>query len=174
VIIVLLALFISTNISADNINMKAYADLNFGDSFSTIKDKCKNSDEIEIHFDKAFVKIEDVDYQLIFYLYEDQLIQIICKGETINGDFGNSELNEQRDKLVDKISAIYGPPTDVNNSNYQWVGDFYMQYTDKWLMGNKHIYVGLCKDDMDYFNSFIIRHVSMYNEAITANKISNF
>ena len=163
-LLLVIVLSLSLNILAEDDSLKAYRDIKFKDSESTVREKWNDDEKITSNMGYPHVSFNHVGYDLYFDFYEDQLYSITFYGPEHTADYFDTDLKNQRNQLVRMISNKYDSPDMEKELNFFDVENGYITYTHKWNIDDKRIIIGTGGTDYKYYNTLIIEYLPLYNK----------
>lgn len=138
---------------ADTTNVKAYGEINFGESLSTVERKIEQDEGIRLFASKwddkvwARTGINEERYNVNFYFFEDQLYRVRIGSPDRTADKFDSIVKDFRNTLVDLIKSQYGSPSLTQQVSFWNIKPGYITWSHVWkaedLPQNKEIKVGL-------------------------------
>ena len=121
-------------------NVKAYGNINFGESRSIVKRKVNQNPDIEASFnidweDNIYfseIVIGQYTYDLNFHFYKDELYRVVVSSPKRTADYFDTFVKSSRDKLVELIEPQYGRPSWENDISFFDVKSGYTTWSHVW------------------------------------------
>lgn len=131
---------------------RAYRDIHFGDSFSTVAQKVFTDDSFTDLFGRPisevstarspteqlqwkygiYVTVGGVLYNAYFDFYDDKLFRVRLQSDTKNASMFDTEVARLRDNLADVITRAHGAPTSTRRIQFFDMQDYHIVWSHRW------------------------------------------
>ncbi len=165
--------------------VKAYEDINFGESKATTKYKVKQSQDIELSVVSDWgntlstetvivVQSQKVTFDIYFHFYENQLYRVEIESPDRTADYFDSSVKAFRNKLVDIIERQYGGASRTYDVDFLDVESGMIIWSHIWgskdVGENKEIKIGFSTYEAEYESVMHINYLPLLRSKEQAEK----
>ncbi|MBK5263502.1 MAG: hypothetical protein JJE17_13205 [Peptostreptococcaceae bacterium] len=165
--------------------VKAYGDINFGDSKEVVEKKVLKNPKIEVSpyltfsvFFMADINIpvgrDTYSFSMDFDFFNDQLYQVTISSPDRTASYFDSDVKAFRDKLVEIVESQYGAPSWTKDLSFSDIDPGYIWWSHRWLPNDlgqeKEINIGFREYKYEYSAMMYIEYpplVEAKNQAET-------
>ena len=171
-VILILVLFNAGFLFSNDINVKAFGNIFFGESKDIVEDKLKNNPEITLatfNFGDYLLVYMHLNvgstrpsHNLYFHFYNNQLYSVEIRSPRKNANYFKSSIINFRNNFVNMIEAQYGAPSWTRNLEYFDIETGYIKWSHIWyavdINEDKTIKIGLSVYEYEYYSVMKIEH----------------